>query len=311
MRPRDAARGRALRNALETYAREVRALPGIIPPRSLDSLVEQIVDSLRRIEYVRFIHARGHDPARQDPSSSLFDPLIAASLAQHSGDIDEGCWLVFLSVHFGKHRIAEWSLTREIYGALRAARPWNWVNVSNDSAGFERWLQANESNLRNAGVVHFGNHRKYESLRVGPSGTASIVRSYIAWVTRHGNHSGLFQAAAAASTGDVGRAFDFLYNSMASVIRFGRMARFDYVAMLGKLELAQVEPAIAYLNGATGPLKGARLLFGGSPNADLSCHTLDPLVAELGARLGVGMQAMEDALCNWQKSPERYARFAG
>jgi hypothetical protein len=31
----------------------------------------------------------------------------------------------------------------------------------------------------------------------------------------------------------------------------------------------------------------------------------------LEADLGVGMQAMEDALCNWQKSPRRFVHFKG
>jgi hypothetical protein len=39
--------------------------------------------------------------------------------------------------------------------------------------------------------------------------------------------------------------------------------------------------------------------------------TLDSWAAELGNYLNVGMQAMEDAMCNWQKSPERFTPFRG
>jgi hypothetical protein len=34
-------------------------------------------------------------------------------------------------------------------------------------------------------------------------------------------------------------------------------------------------------------------------------------VVKLGDALGVGMQVMEDSLCNWQKSPEAYVPFRG
>jgi len=50
---------------------------------------------------------------------------------------------------------------------------------------------------------------------------------------------------------------------MNDVERFGRTAKFDYLTMVGKLGLAAIEPGSTYMQGATGPLKGARLLFGG------------------------------------------------
>lgn len=53
--------------------------------------------------------------------------------------------------------------------------------------------------------------------------------------------------------------------------------------------------------------KGARLLFGG----DESTRKLDLWLVQLGAQLNVGMQVLEDALCNWQKSPEKFRPFRG
>jgi len=81
--------------------------------------------------------------------------------------------------------------------------------------------------------------------------------------------------------------------------------------MIGKVGLAPIEPGSAYLQGATGPLLGARLLFGGRTGAALGRSSLDGWLVELGAELGVGMQVLEDALCNWQKSPGRFRRFRG
>ena len=52
---------------------------------------------------------------------------------------------------------------------------------------------------------------------------------------------------------------------------------------------------------------GARLLFGGNN----SLVSLNNWLVELGAELNVGMQVLEDALCNWQKSPDKFRRFRG
>jgi hypothetical protein len=100
---------------------------------------------------------------------------------------------------------------------------------------------------------------------------------------------------------------------MAAVASFGRVARFDYLTMLQKLELAPIRPGSPYLVGSTeGPIKGARLLLqDGSSTRTLKVSQLDQMVRVVGRYLGVGMQEMEDSLCNWQKSPSRYVHFGG
>jgi hypothetical protein len=87
---------------------------------------------------------------------------------------------------------------------------------------------------------------------------------------------------------------------------FGRLARFDYLTMVGKLELAPIRPGSAYIKGSTGPLLGAKLLFG-----DGSATNLDKWVVQLDRKLQVGMQVLEDSLCNWQKSPDQFKSFQG
>ena len=109
--------------------------------------------------------------------------------------------------------------------------------------------------------------------------------------------------------GDAHQAFDDLYRSMRVVTRFGRTARFDYLTMVGKLGLAPIAPGSAYLQGSTGPVEGARLLFGNSRGAVLSATELDGWLVDLDTRLHVGMQVLEDALCNWQKSPGKFKPF--
>jgi hypothetical protein len=105
-----------------------------------------------------------------------------------------------------------------------------------------------------------------------------------------------------------------LYNSMQAVASFGRTARFDYLTLIGKIGLVHIEPGSTFMRGATGPRTGAKLLFGGDKNAPFTIAQLETLVEDLEEALSVGpygMQIMEDALCNWQKSPNKFIPFRG
>jgi hypothetical protein len=213
-----------------------------------------------------------------------------------------------LATHFGKHLRDGWRLTRDIYRDDVA--PWTFARVANNPGSFESWLAEAFERLKNDSVSRrFGNHRKYETLRVDSDrGTSNVIRSYVGWVGANRGHAGLLTETQETAGDDPKVVFDELYRSM-DVISFGRTARFDFLTMVGKLGLANIEPGIPYLIGATGPLAGARLLFGDKKNAALRADDLDNKVAELGAYLGVGMQVMEDSLCNWQKSPDKFIAF--
>jgi len=247
-------------------------------------------------------------PCRAEPRDTRFDPLKAAVIELRGGRGEEAFWLVFLYVHFGKHARGGWRYLREVYGRLGSGNRWDWASTSADPAAFRAWLDASEPELRRGGVPGgFGNHRKYESLSGSSAvGTGAVVGSYVDWVTRAGSHVALIRNAVADAGGDRWEAFDRLYRSMAAcVLRFGRLARFDYLAMLGKLGLAEIDPGSMYVGESTGPLRGARLLFGGRYPA----LELDRWLVELGRALSVGMQVLEDAICNWQKSPGVFVPF--
>jgi hypothetical protein len=275
--------------------------------------LEQLIESIHRVRYIAVIRQRDVSSRRADPNDDLFDPIKAAVLKSGQRDHDEACWLTFLSVHFGKNRRSGWRLARDLYGALGCGALWDWQRTSSNVAGFRRWLAANQNRLRQQGIARaFGNHRKYQSLDANSAnGTGSAIASYVAWVRPHGTHAQLFQASAVAAGHDRRRTFDNLYRSMRSVASFGRTARFDYLTMIGKLDLALVEPGSTYMTGSTGPLAGARLLFTGDAHNAVTPNQLDAWLADLEAALGVGMQALEDSLCNWQKNPERFVPFRG
>ena len=309
MRPGDSILAQRLEADLDSFDSNKRSLPGIHNTTRRKVFLEQLVESIRRIKYVATVRARKLSNRRADPNDPLFDPLKAAILYQQQGNVEEAYWMVFFFVHFGKHVRAGWRYAREVYGRLGDGMKWDWSSTSVDPSGFRTWLGAHQSDLKRQGVPGgFGNHRKYESLDAySPNGTGAVVESYIHWVDPPRTHQELIECTYRKANGDSRVTFDYLYKSMGVISRFGRLARFDYLTTVGKLSLAPIEPGSTYIQGSTGPVDGARILFGTTS----SPKTLDRWLVELGTQLKVNMQVLEDALCNWQKSPDRFIPFRG
>ena len=95
IRPRDLATANHIKSALDRFESEKEGLLGISDHNARDVLVAQIIESLRRIEYVHRIRDGEIDPRRADPSSNLFDPIRAAAWRLRRGELDEAFWLIF------------------------------------------------------------------------------------------------------------------------------------------------------------------------------------------------------------------------
>jgi Alpha-glutamyl/putrescinyl thymine pyrophosphorylase clade 3 len=295
-----------LRSQIETRIRNYEdrfgLLSGIIKQSNRTCFIEQIVDSIHRVQYVNLIRERTMSPKRANPEfQNLFDPLLAAVYQMQQGNREEAFWLVFIFVHFGRNKQGVWQLARDFYGRLGQGGVWDWHSVSSDTASVTKWIVNNLVVLSRPGGG-FGNHRKYESL----NHLGKTIESYVSWVKRNNTHLDLIGYALDFTNNDPKTAFDFLYKSMSIVYRFGRTACFDYLTMLGKLGLAPIEPPKAYIAGATGPKVGGRELFG---DPDLNSKELEERFAQLNNSLQYGMQVLEDAICNWQKSPGNYEKF--
>jgi hypothetical protein len=225
------------------------------------------------------------------------------------GELDEAFWLVFLSTHFGKHVKYGWGLTRAIYGGSNG-ETWTWKRVSENVDAFRSWMSKTEADLKSK--YAFSNHRKYQSLSAySDTGTGAVIASYVSWVAPPRTHLQMIQELHTKIGQDPRVVFDSLYGSMDTVMGFGRLGKFDFLTMLGKLGVAPIEPGSAYLVGATGSLQGARLLFTNDAKAKISPRELDARLAKLDSYLDVGMQVLEDSLCNWQKSPIKFTSFRG
>lgn len=290
---------------LKTFAKK-RGLPGISNPNYREAFIQQLIESIHRVKFVHLIRARQISERRGDPNDELFDPLRTAILQQRRNNLEEAFWLVFLFVQFGKSPRGGWRYVREIYGKLNEGGRWDWASTSRNPKQFRNWLHLHRAQLERPGGG-FGNHRKYESLNAySKTGTGETVETYVNWIASFRSHQAMIATTLATVSGQPLRAFDVLYRSMSVVRRFGRTARFDYLTMLGKLGLADIEPGSTYMQGATGPVRGARLLFGDAGN-----QQLDAWLLELNSVLHVGMQVLEDSLCNWQKSPGKFKPFRG
>lgn len=312
MRSQDFNLAQQLAQGLRDFDRNYYPLPGLISPAHLNCLVAQIVDSVRRIKYIEVIKNKPVSNIYTDSTSQYFDPLKAATWNIQNQFIDEAFWLVFIATHFGKNKKSGWALPRVIYSGVGSGGTWTWERVSNNFHVFRDWLNRNLHQIKTTGS--FGNHRKYQSLDAfSPTGTGMAIGSYIEWVGPNLRHQELIQNAINEVGNDPRALFDFLYRSMDNVISFGRTAKFDYLTMIGKLDLAPITPGYTYIEGATGPKRGAKLLFGGSTNANINDEQLNDMLSALDQHLGLyfGMQVLEDSLCNWQKNPSVYMYFRG
>lgn len=306
MRPDDRKRDENLQAGLVAFSQHT-PLQGIADPAARVSLTRQMIDSLHRVDFVRRLAERPPDERRTDPHNALFDPIKAAFLHDRAGNKDEAAWLVFLSTHFGYNRRTKWELTRLLYGALDEGPVWTWARTSGDLAGLQAWFGVHAHQL--AGLP-FGNHRKYESLRLdAENNLVATITSYVNWVGANRGFA-LMVAEEDDPPSDPKTRFDRLYRA-SPIVQFGRTAKFDFLTMIGKLDIADIEPPLPYLQGATGPTRGAKLLIADDPMAKIPVGHLSDTVVALGEVLGVGMQVMEDSLCNWQKSQFQYLPFRG
>lgn len=302
--------------ALSDFNRNEYPLQGLVTQAHYNTFAMQLIDSIRRIQFVELTYGQSKpvSPLRAEPNSEYFDPLLAARIYHEQGDYDEACWLIFLFTHFGRSVKTKWQLCRDIYGGL-GTHTWTWHDITQDFAGFERWFNGASLELtRTSTRRQYGNHRKYETLKADSGRSIPrVFRSYIDFIGRTHSHDARFaEAATLAPTPET--LFELLYSNMRSVISFGRTAKFDYLTMLKKTNLLDIEPSHLFLSGSTGPVKGCRLLFSNNRNGIDSVSIMNEKLTALSSILPIAtlrMQVLEDALCNWQKSPDSYVYFGG
>lgn len=299
------AQKQAIVSGLTHFDANVRHLPGVKDPDALETLSLQFVASIRREDYYRLVQRGAISNHRANPNHESFDAERAVAFHAQNGNIDEAAWLIFLMTHLARPADSGWLRLRQIYGKLGDG-VWTWAIVSANPHIFITWLEQNWMLIEGK----FGNHRKYESLDPDSERAfRNVLRSYLDWVGEQG-HTALFGKAVRDAGNDPRTIFDHLYTNMR-VFSFGRLAKFDYLSLIGRYNIAPIHAGKAYFRGATGPTRGAKLLFDGNRTSNSAPDALQLQVDELDNVLSLGMSIMEDALCNWQKSPTKFVHFRG
>lgn len=211
MRIKDQAKSNQLSTQLDDFSSNQIPLVGMNNINRKSTLIAQIIDSMRRTEYLRLISIRSSSGNLSAPYSGSFQPLAGAAAMYNAGQTDDAYWLVFLATHFGKHKEDGWNLAEDIYGKFGQGGVWDWSAASQNSHAIANWLQANYPQVTSAGRSRrFGNHRKYETLKPGPKGTGHVVATYIDWIKAHGSHRALIQHAQNAVGQNPQEVFAFL-----------------------------------------------------------------------------------------------------
>lgn len=281
---------------------------GLDTPAKEKVLIAQLVDSIRRIDYLGHMSSKARSTSLYTPFSGSFQPLGGSAVFLKEGRYDDSYWLTYLATHFGKHKDDGWNLTEDFYGRFGQDGTWDWESASQDPEAISRWLEDIYPAITGAGRSRrFGNHRKFETLKPGPKGTGHALATYVTWIKSYGSHQDLINSAQKTVGQNPEEVFAFLYRDLEKVAKLGRLGKFDFLCNLTNLGISPIFPDKAYIAHSTGPKAGAKLLFG----EGLSNSQLEDACVNLADHLRVSPQAVEDALCNWQKSPSNYIYFRG
>jgi hypothetical protein len=264
------------------------ALPGLQETASIEYLAKMLRHGERWVAEMHHLAGTAGSIGPDELIGSKWDARRAIVRWDRAGKKEEATWLAFLCILLGERDGADpWASVADLYSGFGTDRL-SWQAASGESGVVRRLIEQYPEKVQ---ALKFANHRKFES----PAQIPSIVASYLTVVRLKGNGS---QARWLGGGSDSPEArFSRLLPEVAEVERFGRLASYDFLVLLGTLHVYPLEPERLYLRGATGPLYGAQRLFGGSRTAD----ELDQQACELAKKLGASLLAMEDALCNWQK----------
>ena len=211
----------------------------------------------------------------------------------------------FCAMHCGRNLRTEWQLASGAHSASEAA-PWTWNSRPGAPQAYANWIEDHHDDFQGK----FGNHRKYESLKPGAQGHArrddgvTLIGSMI---TDH-TCKWLFKRRGKLK-GDKARfRIAIRPNARRASLRQNRSIRLPHDAGQGRPRRHRRRLHLHERGN------GTEAWGAGCCSTERSTPTLMPAHWKRGSprsrsKLGVGMQVMEDAMCNWQKSPNRYLPF--
>lgn len=269
---------------------KMHKLPGLEMEESRLVFIAKLMDSQKSLRARKMHKFSGSI----DPDKNDFNPLKAIWEHSQKKCFDEAVWLIFLTTHFGEDAAES---IRNFYGKFGKGC-WDWESVYTDPDAVRKWMVSNEERVKS---LKFGNHRKYRTNNPNsPIGTAAVIRSFVEWVDQKGQGSP-YRALLNISQADTPEnKFDKAYHEI-SLKQFGRTGKFDFLCLLGNLNILEASPPHCYLVGSTGPKNGALKMLTGKSNGPVT-NKIAETIEQLRKHLSVAAEVMEDALCNWQKS---------
>ncbi len=252
----------------------------------------------RRLELHQWFATRGN--------FGTYD-ILGLIIDAKASDLDEALWRAFLATHFGRlsagqDRTKIESAGRFLYG-FKDEPMWTWAHVSANREPLAVWLHAYMEEVKK---LAFGNHRKLEG-KNDPQHLYDVIVNFVAWVeVNGGSPTAAFDVPGAATPQD---RYKGLYSKLSGAwprFRFGRLACFDLLDLLDKMELMEVKPNSCYVANSSGPRRGALKLCGlprvDNPSKDIQVK-MGRLADDVAERLDLPYAIVEDALCCWQKEP--------
>jgi hypothetical protein len=273
---------------LEQRLEDILLQQGVrLQPSNVRRLAQCIEKSHRHRDWI------AHRWHKQDafPEGDILWLILGADA---EGNRDEALWRAFLAAHFGRpsaNSATERESAARFLGGFTSAPVWTWERVSSGSGDLRRWLLEHSTDLA---TLSYGNHRKYESKK--PESLWRTVASFLEFVRQKGGTPAIAFAPGNDPMLDRSERFQVLFGCLHALHRFGRTGCFDLLVLLNDLKLIDAEPDGCYLAGSTGPLTGARRLWGKRPN-----RVLEELTRDLAQQTGLHPVVIEDALCEWQK----------
>lgn len=280
--------------------------------RQVRVLADYIVANERQVQYFERLKQRAEmqrfSPSCIDVTSKYFDP-IKAIIYLNKIDKAEALWLAFLVIHTGDSARSNWQYLKQLYGNHDDNRgqgqALTWHNISQNPALIDTWIDnsLSKDSIKDS-RFKFGKHRKYESVKQ----MGAVMQSYQDWLTEMGGIDGLLAIDAISKhsvspvrqTDSTMQRFAALYRRLR-IFRFGRLAKFEWLSLLGYTGVLDIKADHCYLTEATGPKRGAKLLFGMRRDSDL-----ERLAIDVADALAVDYAIFEASLCHWQASPDYY-----
>ena len=287
----------------EIRALWTQALSDLLNTTLDDDVIEvlslQTIDSIRRISiYDTYAEKAKKAEALELPYYDTYNPFTLSQ--RDSLNLSSKVWYIYLATYFGKSNKSKWKLFNN--AAFRNDK--SLIELSYILENREEYYDYLKS-FDFFAEANYSNHRKFTKKSMdGKLGVLSSIDFFLDNISQF-----TFSPDSAE--------FDLAYKRAMSIPTFARMSAFDFTSSLCKCGLNVDDPISMYHESSTGPLRALKDLLelsgqdgpSKASQIEFGNNLLDWFIGN--SDIKVVAQVVEDAICNWQKSPNQYERYYG